>query len=190
MSTRSDKRVRLMDAAERLFHHRGYSKTSIQDVALAAKVPLGNVFYYFRTKDALVSAVVERRNGQVKERHAGYEAADPRGALQQFLERIHEGAEDRALHGCPMGGLCQEANKLGGPVAETAASTMGLSLDFLIRQYAALGLKPKAAKAAAVSLLAGVQGAILLSHTFNDPALLRAEMRRLQAGLPHAAKES
>ena len=53
------KRERLVAAARRVLYEEGVEKSTLADIAAAADVPLGNVYYYFKTKDALVSAVIE-----------------------------------------------------------------------------------------------------------------------------------
>jgi TetR/AcrR family transcriptional repressor of nem operon len=53
------KRERLIAAAAETFYAAGVEKTTLADIAAAAGIPLGNVYYYFKTKDALVQAVVE-----------------------------------------------------------------------------------------------------------------------------------
>ena len=55
------KRERLVGAARQMLYEHGVEKTTLADIAAAAGVPLGNVYYYFRTKDALVSAVLDAR---------------------------------------------------------------------------------------------------------------------------------
>lgn len=47
----SDKRVLLLEAAKTLIHKQGYNLTTPADIAKAANVPLGNVYYYFKTKE-------------------------------------------------------------------------------------------------------------------------------------------
>ena len=57
----ADKRTRLIETATNLAHLRGIRETSLADIAEAANVPVGNVYYYFKTKDELGEAIVERR---------------------------------------------------------------------------------------------------------------------------------
>src|SRR5438477_11014004 len=52
---------RIMDAAERLFADHGFEGTSIRDIVDAAKVNLAAVHYHFRSKEALLEAVLTRR---------------------------------------------------------------------------------------------------------------------------------
>ena len=54
----TDKRERLLDAARDLIHEHGFAKTTLADIAAASGVPLGNVYYYFRTKEDIGAAVI------------------------------------------------------------------------------------------------------------------------------------
>ena len=49
---------RLVASAADLFHRQGVHNTTLAEVASDASVPVGNVYYYFKTKDELVAAVV------------------------------------------------------------------------------------------------------------------------------------
>lgn len=59
--TDGDARLLILDAAERLFARQGFDATSTAAVAAAAGVPKGLIFYYFPTKEALLSALVSER---------------------------------------------------------------------------------------------------------------------------------
>src|SRR6516162_4097843 len=52
---------RILDAAERLFAQHGFDGTSIRAIVDEAKVNLAAVHYHFRSKDALLEAVLTRR---------------------------------------------------------------------------------------------------------------------------------
>jgi AcrR family transcriptional regulator len=56
-----DKRSRLVSAAVGLAYQNGFGATSLADIAREAEVPLGNVYYYFKTKDEIGEAIVELR---------------------------------------------------------------------------------------------------------------------------------
>ena len=59
---RGGKRERLVASAGDLMHRHGVPSTTLAQVADAAGVPLGNVYYYFKTKDDLIRGVIEDRN--------------------------------------------------------------------------------------------------------------------------------
>src|ERR1700737_326584 len=54
-----DKRQRLVEGARLVLHQQGVEKTTLADIAQAADVPVGNVYYYFKTKDELVQAAID-----------------------------------------------------------------------------------------------------------------------------------
>jgi TetR/AcrR family transcriptional regulator, acrAB operon repressor len=53
-------RGRILDAAERLFHAQGVSQTSLHDIASAAGVTRGAVYWHFQDKGDLFNAMLER----------------------------------------------------------------------------------------------------------------------------------
>jgi TetR/AcrR family acrAB operon transcriptional repressor len=53
-------REQLLDAAERVFHSRGVGHTSLAEVADAAGVTRGAIYWHFRSKAELFKAMVER----------------------------------------------------------------------------------------------------------------------------------
>ena len=61
MARRNDKRSRLVNAADKLFHEQGVSTTTLANIAQLADVPLGNVYYYFKSKESIVFAVIAFR---------------------------------------------------------------------------------------------------------------------------------
>ena len=63
--THIDKRSRLVSAAVGLAYQNGFGATSLADIAREAEVPLGNLYYYFKTKDEIGEAIVELRLAQL-----------------------------------------------------------------------------------------------------------------------------
>jgi AcrR family transcriptional regulator len=56
----SDPRGRILLAAERAFAQRGFHATTMQDVAAEAGMSPGNLYRYFRSKDAIVAGLCAR----------------------------------------------------------------------------------------------------------------------------------
>lgn len=54
------RRNQLLDVARRLFAERGMERTSIKDIAAATGVAQGLIYHYFRGKDDLFWAILER----------------------------------------------------------------------------------------------------------------------------------
>src|SRR5271170_5611679 len=61
------KRERLIASAAELLHRQGIEATTLAEIAHAADVPAGNVYYYFKTRDDLVRAVIEQQATAIRE---------------------------------------------------------------------------------------------------------------------------
>ncbi len=180
----TEKRGSLIRAADSLFHRNGFEHTSIADIAAAARVPLGNVYYYFKTRGELVRSVTDHRLASVRARRAEWDAlASPRDRLLAYVKSFENRIDEFTAHGCPAGGLCLEANKVGGPIARDAASVFRESLQWLGTQFRAMGLSDRQARANAAQILSGRQGSVLLANTFKDPKFIRLEIARLKKWL-------
>src|ERR1700683_2784368 len=59
VGSKPGKRERLVVAARQLFHQQGVEMTTLADIAHVADVPVGNIYYYFKTKDDLVGSVID-----------------------------------------------------------------------------------------------------------------------------------
>ena len=183
----SDKRIRLVDAAADLAHRRGFRETALAEIAEQAGVPLGNVYYYFKTKDALAEALIERWREEMQAARAAWDAAGgPVERLEACIDVAARGRDAVARSGSPIGGLCTELGKTAGPLAEKARVLFREQLDWIETQLHALGAGAEA-PALAVHLLAGLQGAAVLAHAQNDPGVVLYEAEMLKAwvrGLP------
>src|SRR5258706_13998122 len=59
--TKPKKQPGLFKTAVKLAYRHGFRTTSLADIAEAPNVPVGNVYYYFKTKDEIGEAIVEQR---------------------------------------------------------------------------------------------------------------------------------
>jgi AcrR family transcriptional regulator len=63
----TDTKQRILDVAEEMFADQGFAGTSLRSIIAAADVNLAAVHYHFRSKDALLEAVVLRRLGPLNQ---------------------------------------------------------------------------------------------------------------------------
>jgi AcrR family transcriptional regulator len=198
-ATSTNKRERLVDAALDLAYRQGFRETSLADIAGEAAVPLGNVYYYFRTKEALGAALVERRSGQYAALRARWdELPDPRQRLLAFVAMTVANQDSLARSGCPIGSLCTELGKDGGAVAEQAGAIFGEMLVWLTEQFRAVRASTAPATAAtpaapatpataatpadtadALHLLSATEGVSVLAHSLGSAELVSQEGARL-----------
>jgi len=117
-----EKRRRLVDAAATLFYEQGFNRTTLADIAGEADVPLGNVYYYFKTKDAIGEAMVEQRLSDFRALRARWEErGDARDRLRSFVRMTVDNRRQLARSGCPIGSLALELHEADPAVRERLA---------------------------------------------------------------------
>ena len=174
-----DKRARLVEGARLVLHQQGVEKTTLADIAQAADVPVGNVYYYFKTKDELVQAVIDAQAQEIQTMLASFDRhRTPKARLKAFLRAITDQREVAARYGCPHGTLCSELNKRDDDLERAAPILMQLWIDWAEQQFRAMGRRD--ARDLAVALIASYQGILLLTNTFRQPELVVREARRLE----------
>jgi TetR/AcrR family transcriptional regulator, transcriptional repressor for nem operon len=176
-SAPTGKRARLVAAACQMVHQQGVESTTLADIAQAAGVPLGNVYYYFKTKNDIVRAVVEAHLDEANAMLAAIEGAyaAPRERLKAVFAALSQQSDLIARYGCSRGSLCTELDKRAdGP--GVAAELMRVPLDWAARQFEAMGRAD--GRDLAVELIARYQGTALLANTFRDPDLMDREAAR------------
>ena len=176
---RPGKRERLIAAAMQLVHQQGIERTTLADIAKAADVPVGNVYYYFKTKDEIIAAVIEARVQQVKMTLALIDAnhRSPKSRLKAFVREFTAQSEIVAQHGCPLGSLCSEIGKRAGQPDFATAELMSLLIEWAEQQFQSLGRHD--AHDLALDLIAAYEGTALLANTLRDPGVLSGAARRL-----------
>src|SRR5216684_8209334 len=175
-----DKRTRLIETAMKLAYQRGFREASLADIAEAAHVPVGNVYYYFKTKEELGEAVVERRLAQFREFQEEMDRlSSPKERLFAFVESIHGNREQLARGGCPLGSLCSELHKEGGALAKKSATLFTEPIGWLEKQFRAAG-HDKDSHELAMHLFSAWQGMAAVAHGANEPDLVLMEVRRLK----------
>src|SRR5207245_6289896 len=106
-----------------MFYQQGVTCTTLADIAQQAQVPLGNIYYHFRTKEALVEAVIQAHLQELQSLFAQLDRhPDPRQRLLGLLAAERESEPALARYGCPYGSWSQALNKEHGEPANIAST--------------------------------------------------------------------
>ena len=180
LATRAQgKRERLVAGARQVIYQQGVETTTIADIAQAADVPVGNVYYYFKTKDELVAAAID---GHAHDVHAVLRSLErhrtPQARLKALVRELMSQREQVADYGCPLGSLCSELDKRADGLDRSCSDLLRLPVDWAEQQFRTMGRRD--ARDLAVALIAAYQGIALLTNTFRDPELMTREGRRLE----------
>jgi TetR/AcrR family transcriptional regulator, transcriptional repressor for nem operon len=167
-------------AAVQLLYEHGIERTRLADIAHTADVPPGNVFYYFKTKDDLIAAVIEAHRQQTKAMLDSIEARhrSPKARLKALVHEFAEQSDTIAQHGCPLGGLAYDLDKRVESHDLPVADLMRTLIEWAEQQFRAAG-HARQAHNLALDLIAAYEGTALLANTLDDPHILSAAARRL-----------
>jgi TetR/AcrR family transcriptional regulator, transcriptional repressor for nem operon len=178
-ATRPGKRERLVAAACDVMYRQGAAAATLANVAEAADVPLGNVYYYFKTKEDLIGAAVRAHADELTSGVAALEQRHrtPRARLKALVGVLARHRDLIAKYGCPYGTLSSELCKRAGGSDRLAAPLMQIPLDWAEQQFRAM--RRRDSHDLAVELIAAYQGAAVLSSSLGRPEVMARLTRRL-----------
>jgi TetR/AcrR family transcriptional repressor of nem operon len=173
-------RQRIIDAADNLFYRRGYNQTSFQDISDATGIPRGNFYYYFKTKDEILDAVVNSRVADltIMLNQCESETDDARERLLAFSNMLEFKRDDVVQSGCPFGSLSSELAKGDAELHEISRQAFVVLRDWLKRQFKSLGLEN--ADNLAMDLLAKMQGTTVLACAFKDAGFIERSHQEIK----------
>lgn len=61
------RRSEIMDVADKLFHEKGYHETAVSDIVRENGVAQGTFYYYFKSKEAVLEAIIYRQVSKMGE---------------------------------------------------------------------------------------------------------------------------
>ena len=186
-------RDQILNAASRLIHVQGYQSTSLDDVLRESGVGKGNFYYYFKSKEDLGYAIIDRLERALVERGVGPAfadtQADPIAQLQGFFDRVLESQRQRnCVGGCAMGNLASELSDVHEGFRGRLAGIFDVYRRHLaeaIRRGQQSGRLRADADAARLAqfLVAGLEGAILLAKVTRDIGVMERCVEELKEHL-------
>ena len=186
-------RDQILNAASRLIHVQGYQSTSLDDVLRESGVGKGNFYYYFKSKEDLGYAIIDRIRRLFVERGLGPAFADtdadPVGQLHAFFDRVLDSQRQRnCVGGCAMGNLASELSDVHEGFRQRLAGIFDVYRDHLaeaIRRGQASGQIRADADAGRVAqfLVGALEGAILLGKVTRDITVIERCVEELKVHL-------
>lgn len=182
MASKGEKtRAEIVDCARKLFYEHGYDATSFTHIVDASGLFRGNIYHYFKTKDDILRAVVDRYRedyaAQLEQWDRKY--GDPRMRLHAFVDMIVGRKSDLVKYGCPIGSLNTELGKEHRALQREARALFELFRTWLAARCRDLGHEADA-DSLALHLLGRAQGVAVISHIYQDKPLLEREAAGLK----------
>lgn len=186
-------RDQILNAAARLIHVQGYQCTTLDDVLRESGVGKGNFYYYFKSKEDLGYAMIDRTTQVFVERSLGPAfadaEADPIAQISAFLDRVLEAQRQRnCVGGCVMGNLASELSDVHEGFRQRLVGIFDLwraRLAEAVSRGQGRGSVRADVDATRVAqfLVAGLEGAILLSKVTRDITVMERCVEELKEHL-------
>jgi len=170
-----DTRERLVESATELFWIKGYGNTGLAEVARHADARPGSLYYFFPTKEDLLSAVLERRKARIWQ-----------DLLTPIWDRVDDPIERvfalmagyRQLltmtefsHGCPIGNLALELSETHPHARKLIADNFDNWTHAVAQCFVdAADRLPEDVDPhqLAIFVLTNMEGAMMLARTYRD----------------------
>ncbi len=182
----SANRQRIVDAADYLFYSRGYNQTSFSDISDKTGIPRGNFYYYFKTKEDILAAVVDARLIEFKDMLKCCEnaASGPLERLHALVQFPLQRETQILQYGCPIGSLSSELVKdQDTEISQTRLTAVfDLLKNWIEEQLNKLGQSARGDDIAK-DLLAKMQGIIIIANVYRDAEFLRRGINDIQSWL-------
>lgn len=184
----SANRHRIVDAADHLFYSRGYNQTSFSDISDETGIPRGNFYYYFKTKEDILAAVVDSRLSDFRQMLKTCEEAssDPQQRLYNLTRFPLQRESEILKYGCPIGSLSSElVKKQDTEISQARLTAVFDLLKSWIEQQLNQLEQTERSHQIALNLLAKMQGVIMIANVYKDAEFLHNGIDEIQNWLKH-----
>jgi TetR/AcrR family transcriptional regulator, transcriptional repressor for nem operon len=172
---RTSTRLRLIDAARELFWDKGYEATSLGDVVKRAKANPGSLYYFFKSKEDLLLAVLDRYTELLWPMvvEPAFKAVDdPMVRVFAVLEGYRQGLmRTDFARGCPIGSLALEIGEASPKAREKIAANFDGWIGWIRKclDDAADQLPPETdRRALARFVLTVMEGAVMQARAYHS----------------------
>ena len=179
---------RLLDTAQQLVQSRGFNAFSYKDLAQAIGIRTASIHYHFPSKAHLGTALLERYLADLEVTLAQLEAAGGTytARLQGFIAAYESTEQKGAI--CLSGSMASDLETLPEPMRPQVQAYLDRSERWVRAQIEAGAKSGEFGPAAlpediAATLLAGLQGALLIARARDGRSVLRSIERTLMMSL-------
>lgn len=170
-----ENKAAIVAASEKLFRERGVAAVGLAELTKAAGFTQGGFYNHFKSKDALVAAVMEKAmEDGAAELIAGIQASKAKAAdpMKQHIDwYLSPGHLANIEAGCPLTAFAGDVRRLGKEARQSYARGLAWNFDQLASVVDGENLQEKKKKA--IALFSQMVGSLLLSRAVvdTDPVL-------------------
>ncbi|MGK8491527.1 TetR/AcrR family transcriptional regulator [Nocardia asiatica] len=178
-------RERLVTAMAELMRTQGYAGTSVKQITVAARAPMGSLYHHFPEGKPQIAAAALRTSG------AAYIQLlplllDPHDDLREAVPAAFAAAAEQIeqtgwLNMCPVGTVAGEVADSEPVLREVAAEVITAWIEEGAGYFVRRGLPAAQARELILAVLTALEGAFVLSRTLRSTEPLLAAGRSLRA---------
>ena len=185
-------RERVLDTTAELFRRYGYTGTGMKQIVAAAGAPFGSLYHHFPGGKEQLGGEVVRRAGRMYFElfEAIYDGApDPASGIEDFFAGAAEVLrETDYADACPIATVALEVASTNELLRRATAEVFESWISGAASRFAAAGIPEDEARELAISVLAALEGAFVLSRALRstDPVEIAGVMATgaVRAALP------
>ena len=174
----------IVEATDNLLYQKGFNHMSFSDIAEASGLSKGNLYYYFKTKEDVLAAVIDERVSNMKKmlQHWDDEFSDPLQRLKRYANIPLNEAANVIHYGCPMGSLNIELAKSQFDLQQLSKKQFDVFKNWIKAQFKSLSPKSNA-EDLAIHLLVLTQGVATMSQVYADKKIITREVKKIECWL-------
>ncbi|MFL5825780.1 MAG: TetR/AcrR family transcriptional regulator [Thermoleophilaceae bacterium] len=168
---------RILDTTAELFRRYGYTGTGMKQIVAEAQAPFGSLYHFFPGGKEELGRETIRRSGQMYlelfEAIVG-PAPDAVTGVRDFFQGAAAVLEETDYaDACPIATVALEVASMSEPLREATADVFNSWIDAATARLEAEGASARDARAAAISIIASLEGAFVLSRALKSTEPMR-----------------
>ncbi|MDP9237037.1 MAG: TetR/AcrR family transcriptional regulator [Chloroflexota bacterium] len=189
---------RIVDASAELFRRYGYTGTGVKQIVAAASAPFGSLYHFFPGGKEQLGEEVIRSSGQTYLQLIDAiftPAPDVVTAVRNFFAGAAETLRESGYaDACPIATVALEVASTNEPLRQATADVFESWIAAAAERFAEAGISARTATELAISLLAILEGAFILSRAMRstEPVAIAGAtaVAAVRAALPNAASDA
>ena len=188
----SDTKDRILEASGELFRRQGYMGTGVKQIVEEAGAPFGSLYHFFPGGKEELGAETIRRSGALYGllfvKFVGADVDLLTGVRDFFAAAAQTLRETDYADACPIATVALEVSSTNEGLRQACADVFGAWIEGGTERFVAAGIPRKRARTLVIQMLAGLEGAFVLSRAMRSTepveAAGEAAVELTQAALP------
>jgi AcrR family transcriptional regulator len=168
----SDTKQRILDSSGELFRRQGYMGTGVKQILAEAGAPFGSLYHFFPGGKSELGAETIRRSGflygLLLGEYAGPEVDLPTGIRAFFAGAAETLRETDYADACPIATVALEVSSTDEELRRACAEVFEAWIAGGTERFVAAGIDRDTARTLVIQMLAGLEGAFVLSRALRS----------------------